>query len=72
MALHARGFQTRGPEERAVSLLSLFSGQGYAAAGARRIRGINGLLGFPEKLSERNPVRRLVSQSPVRRVASGP
>jgi hypothetical protein len=48
----------RSPKERALSLLSLFRRQCPAAAGAESNGRINGLPGFPEKRSERNPVRR--------------
>jgi hypothetical protein len=47
---------TRRAKECALSLLSLFRRQCRAAAGAGRIRGVNGLPGFPEKRSERDPV----------------
>jgi hypothetical protein len=58
---------TRRAEERALSLLSLFRRQCPAVANAERIRGFNGLRGFPEKRSEHDPVRRSASHSLVNR-----
>jgi hypothetical protein len=57
MALHALGFRRAAPRKRALSFLSLFRRQRPAAAGAGRIKLINGLPGFAENHSERDPVR---------------
>jgi hypothetical protein len=46
----------RASSRIALSFLSVFSGQVQAAASAGRIRNINGLPGFSEKRSERDPV----------------
>lgn len=52
-----RGSLSHCAKERALSFVSLFSGQVPAALSGEKIRGINGLPGFPEKRCERDPVR---------------